>query len=149
AGEVQRDADAERGQLGEAAGAGEAREGGHGGRVGPRRVVEALLESGEADGLRSAAQAGVPVGARAAERGPPVGGVDAAGAADAEGGAGVRVPVALEVAVEPGPYAPLDAVGLRVAAVVAARDPVDLHRGAVGADGACGGVGVAEREQRV
>src|SRR5690606_40818632 len=125
------------------------REGVYACRVSPRMIVEALLTTGEADALRSAAQAGVPVGARAAERGPPVGGVDAAGAADAEGGAGVRVPVALEVAVEPGPYAPLDAVGLRVAAVVAARDPVDLHRGSVGADGARGGVGVAEREQRV
>src|SRR5690606_25540706 len=118
AGEVQGDADAEGGQPGQPAGLAESGEGGDGGRARPGRIVEGLLASGERDLAGSAVQAGVAVGARAAQLGLSVGGVDASGAGDAEGGPGVRALLALEVTVEPGPHAVLDAGGLHVAAVV-------------------------------
>lgn len=119
--EVEGDADAEGGELGEAAGAADAGQGGHGGRVGAGRVGEALLTARQPHGTLAAAQARVGVGARAAQLGPPVGGVDASGAGHAEGGAGVGALVVLEVAVEPGADACVQAVGLGVAAVVASR----------------------------
>ena len=149
AGEVQGDPDAERGELGEPAGAADAGEGGDGGRVGPGGVVDALLPAAQGHGALSVRQARVVVRARAAQLGLSVGGVDASGAGDAEGRAGAGARVVLEIPVEPVVDARLDAVGLHVAAVVAARDPVDVHGGAVGPDRLRRGVRLAEREQGV
>ena len=85
-------------------------------------------------GCGAARQPGVAVAGRAAQQGLAVGGVDASGPADAEGGSGVRALVLLEVAVEPVADPALDPAGLPVAAVVAAGDPVDGDGRAVGAD---------------
>ncbi len=149
AGEVQGDADAERGQLGEAAGAAEAGQGGDAGRAGPGRVGDVLGAAGEGDGAPVVTQARVGGRARAAQLGGAVGGVDASGAGDPERRAGVGGPVALQIPVEPGTHACLDPVGLHVAAVVAAGDPVDGDGGAVRADRLLGGVGLVEGEQGV
>ncbi len=149
AGEVEGDADTERGQLAEAAGAAEAGQGGDAGRAGAGRVVEALLAAGQGEGALVALQARVAVRGDAGQAGFAIAGAEADGAGDAEGWAGVDALVVLQVAVEPALHAVMEAAGLHVAAVVAARDPVDVDGGAVGADRLRGLVGLAEREQGV
>ncbi len=150
AGEVEGDADAQGGELGQAAGAAQARQGRDRGRAGTGRVGEGLLAAaGQGERARVALQARVGAAARAAQQGGAVRGVDASGAGDAERGPGVGVLVVLQVPVEPGRHACLDAAGLHVAAVMAAGDPVDVHGGAVRADRLLRRVGLAEREEGV
>ncbi|ESU47784.1 hypothetical protein P376_4235 [Streptomyces sp. HCCB10043] len=145
--EVEREPDAEGGELGEsAADAGHGRDGR---RHGSGRVAEGLRPAAERDVPAAAAQPRVGVAARPAQEGGSVGGVDASGAGDAEGGPGGGAGVLLEVPVEPVPDASLDPARLAVAAVVAAGDPVHRYGCAVGADGLLHGVGLAEREEGV
>src|SRR5262245_50683898 len=88
-GEVQRRPDAQRRQLGQTALAAETGERGDSGRVGTRRVREALLPAAERDRPPPALQPWVQVPARAPEQDRAVRGVEAAGAGDAEGRTGV------------------------------------------------------------
>lgn len=125
--EVEGEADAEGGELGE--GAADSGDGGDGRRTGSCGVADLLRVAAQLDGLPAAAQSGVGVGGRAAGEGGAVGGVDAAGPGDAEGGAGVGALFPLQVAVEPGTDPLLYPAGLPVAPVVPMRPSSRRRRG--------------------